>query len=162
MPRRSRRSSSTASAILGTLFVPALVRRIEPLFIYLAIGAIGACFTLLLSALPHTPAVFALALIGQNIFQAAAFAVESTIVFRSIGEDNPLAATQFAFLQAATCLPIAYMQALDGQAYDRGGLGAMLTTDAGASLLACLLLLPVVLYWRARRHATAITPLPVR
>ncbi|KQM66266.1 MULTISPECIES: MFS transporter [unclassified Sphingomonas] len=150
----------TGSAIIGTLFVPALVRRIEPLFIYLAIGVTGACFTLSLSVLPHVPAVFALALFGQNVFQAAAFAVESTIVFRSIGEDNPLAATQFAFLQAATCLPIAYMQALDGQAYDRGGLHAMLATDAGASLLACGLLLPVVLFWRARRRAMTIPPLP--
>lgn len=151
----------TGSAILGTLFVPALVRRIEPLFLYLAIGAGGACFTLSLSILPHTPAVFALALIGQNIFQAAAFAVESTLVFRSIGQHNPLAATQFAFLQAATCLPIAYMQALDGQAYDRGGLHAMLATDAGASLLACGLLLPVVLFWRVRQRSTTIRPVPV-
>ncbi len=148
----------TSAAIAGTLFVPALVKRIEPLFIYLAIGTIGAAFTLSLLGLPRTRAVFALALVGQNIFQAAAFAVESTIVFRSIGPDNPLAATQFAFLQAATCLPIAYMQALDGQAYDRGGLNAMLMTDAGASLLACLLLLPVTLYWRAARRTTTIHP----
>jgi len=150
----------TGSAIIGTLFIPALVRRIEPLFLYLAIGAMGACFTLSLSVLPHVPAVFALALIGQNMFQAAAFAVESTLVFRSIGQDNPLAATQFAFLQAATCLPIAYMQALDGQAYDRGGLHAMLAADAGASLVACTLLLPIVLFWRARRRAAALSPLP--
>lgn len=150
----------TGSAIIGTFFIPALVRRIEPLFLYLAIGAMGACFTLSLSIVPHVPAVFALALIGQNVFQAAAFAVESTLVFRSIGRANPLAATQFAFLQAATCLPIAYMQALDGQAYDRGGLHAMLTADAGASLIACALLLPIILVWRGRQRAGTITPLP--
>lgn len=147
----------TAAGIVGTLFVPALVKRIEPLLLYLAIGTLGACFTLSLIVLPRTPMVFAVALFGQNIFQAAAFAVETTIVFRSIGQDNPLAATQFAFLQAATCLPIAYMQAVDGDAFDRGGLDLMLATDAGASLTACSVIALVALGWVWRRRATRMS-----
>ncbi|WP_322966207.1 MFS transporter [Sphingomonas fuzhouensis] len=149
----------TAAGIVGTLFVPALVKRIEPLILYLAIGTLGACFTLSLIGLPRTPMTFALALFGQNIFQAVAFAVESTIVFRTIGQDNPLAATQFAFLQAATCLPISYMQAVDGQAFDRGGLDLMLATDAAASLAACAVIALATLLWVRHRRRQAITPL---
>ena len=92
--------------------------------------------------------VFSLVLLGENVFKAAAFVVESTIVYRSIGEGNPLAATQFALLQAATALPITYMQAVDGQAYGRGGIAEMFLADAGFSLVACALLLPLVLHWR--------------
>lgn len=152
----------TAAGVVGTLFVPALVKRIEPLILYLAIGTLGACFTLSLIGLPRTPMIFALALFGQNIFQAAAFAVESTIVFRTIGQDNPLAATQFAFLQAATCLPISYMQAVDGQAFDRGGLNRMLATDATASLAACAVIALAALLWVRHRRRQALIPLTER
>lgn len=95
--------------------------------------------------------MFALAVVGQNIFQSGAFAVEGTIVFRTIGEENPLAATQFGLLQAMTCLPIVYMQAVDGQAYGAGGLNGMFLADAGPALAACLILLPLVLLWRRRQ-----------
>ena len=87
-------------------------KRVTPLLLYLAIGSTGALFTLSLLLLPRAPGVFALALIGQNIFQASAFVVENTIIFRTIGEDNPLAATQFGLLAAGlphsrslTCRP---------------------------------------------------------
>ena len=110
----------TAAAIIASMLVPVILKRLSARPLYLMVGSIGASFTLLLIVLPRTPVIFALALIGENVFQAAAFAVEATIVFASIGEDNPLAATQFALLQAATALPITYMQAVDGQAYGHG------------------------------------------
>jgi len=76
--------------------------------------------------------------------------VENTIIFRTIGDDNPLAATQFGLLSAATAFPITYMQAIDGQGYGLGGLTGGLTTDASLSLLACAILLPLVLFWLRR------------
>lgn len=142
--------------LVGSLLVPWLVGRIAPRLLYLAIGGLGATFTLALIGLPPAPWVFVLAMVGQNIFQAAAFAVESTIVFRTIGEANPLAATQFGLLQAMTCLPIVYMLAIDGWAYGAGKLPGMLLTDAGLSLLACALLLPLVLAWRRRERVLAV------
>jgi len=145
----------TAAAIAGALVVPLIVKRVSPLLLYLTIGGGGALFTLVLTVLPRTPAVFALAMVAENVFQSAAFAVEATIIFRTIGEDNPLASTQFGLLQAATAFPITYMQALDGQGYGAGGLGGGLLTDAGLSLLACLVLLPLVLAWRRRGALTA-------
>jgi PAT family beta-lactamase induction signal transducer AmpG len=146
---------STVAGIVGSLLIPKLIDRLAPRITYLAIGSFGAVFTLSILGLPKTPIVFAIALIGQNLFQAAAFVVESTLIFRSIGENNPLAATQYAFLFAATCLPITYMQAVDGWAYGGGGLARMLTADAGLSLLACAILLALIVKWR-RGEAKAL------
>jgi PAT family beta-lactamase induction signal transducer AmpG len=145
----------TVAAILASMMMPFVLKRVAPRPLYLAIGSLGAAFTLMLIILPRSPAVLALALVGENVFQAAAFVVEATIVFRSIGESNPLAATQFALLQAATALPITYMQAVDGQAYGMGGIPAMFTADAGLSLLACALLIPLVLRWQRIERAAA-------
>jgi len=147
----------TGAGIVGSLFVPSVIGRVPPRYLYLLIGTAGAFFTLTLLGLPRTPLIFAVAIIGQNIFQSAAFATESTIIFRSIGEGNPLASTQFAFLQAATSLPITYMQMLDGQGYRAGGLAGSFMVDAGLSLLACSILLPLVVFWQ--RSEAAATPL---
>jgi len=141
----------TIAGIAGSLLIPAVIDRLAPRITYLAIGALGALFTLSIGSLPMTPATFAVALIGQNLFQAVAFVVESTIIFRSIGQANPLAATQYAFLYAATCLPITYMQAIDGWAYGKGGLPGALRADAIFSLAACAILLVLVLHWRRNR-----------
>ncbi|MBW8784272.1 MAG: hypothetical protein JF593_06495 [Novosphingobium sp.] len=138
----------TLAGIVGSLLVPQLVTRLAPRLLYLAIGSIGALFTLSLLGMPRSPLVFVVALVGENVFQSAALATESTIVFRSIGEGNPLAATQFALLQAATALPITYMQMIDGQGYGVGGLAGALVTDAGLSLAGCAILLMLVLRWR--------------
>ena len=140
----------TAAAVVASVIVPSIVRRVAPLLLYLAIGTTGALFTLSLLLGPRVPALFAVALIGQNVFQAAAFVVENTIIFATIGEENPLAATQFGFLSAATALPITYMQAFDGQGYRLGGLTGGLVTDASLSLIACAVLLPIVLRWLGR------------
>lgn len=151
----------TSGGIIGSLFVPGLIRRVPPRYLYLAIGFLGAFFTLSLLGLPRTPLVFAVALVGQNIFQSAAFTTEATIIFRSIGEGNPLASTQFAFLQAATALPITYMQMIDGQGYRIGGLEGSFITDAGLSLLACSVLLPIVMLWHQRERAANISLAPI-
>jgi len=148
----------TAAAVLASVIVPVIVKRVAPLVLYLAIGSTGALFTLSLLALPRIPETFALALVGQNIFQAAAFVVENTIIFRTIGEDNPLAATQFGLLSAATAFPITYMQAIDGQGYRIGGLTGGLMTDALLSLIACAVLLPLVARWLRHDRRAALKP----
>ena len=134
------------------------MRRVAPLLLYLAIGTTGALFTLSLLLVPRVPALFAVALVGQNVFQAAAFVVENTIIFGTIGDDNPLAATQFGFLSAATALPITYMQAIDGQGYRVGGLTGGFVTDACLSLFACAVLLPIVVRGLRRDRRVELVP----
>jgi PAT family beta-lactamase induction signal transducer AmpG len=140
---------ATMAGILGSLAVPPLLRLLRPLWLYLAIGVSGALFTLFLSLLPHAPWVFALAMLGENIFQSAALAIEFTICLRSIGQDSAFAATQFAVLNSAANLPLTYMQAMDGQAYGWRGFGGTMLFDAGLGLLACGVLAVLALRRRA-------------
>ncbi|MEJ0064912.1 MAG: hypothetical protein WDM85_05330 [Caulobacteraceae bacterium] len=90
--------------------------------LYLVIGLVGAGFSLLLIGLPRTPAMFGAALLGENIFQAAAFAVSNVISLNTLGADNPLAATQFGLLFASSAVPLTYMQIIDGAAFTAHGL----------------------------------------
>ncbi len=74
--------------------------------------------------------MFGVALLGENIFQAAAFAVSNVISLNTIGEDNPLAATQFGLLFASSAVPLFYMQLIDGAAFTASGLNGGLFVDA--------------------------------
>ncbi len=125
---------------IGSLLVPALARRIPLRPLYLLIGSVGALFTLSLIVLPHVPATFALAVVGENLFASVALAVATAMIFDTIGRRNPLAATQFAVLNAALLIPPTYMQELDGIGYGWGGLTGNLLMDAVVSLATCGLL----------------------
>lgn len=131
----------TIAGIIGSLLLPVLVRRFRSvplILLYLGIGTVGALFTVALVALRKTPATFALAFLGENVFQALAFTTEVAITFEVIGRDNPLAATQFGLLTSATVLPIVGMGMLDGRAYGWRGLTGSLAVDGGLCLAACL------------------------
>jgi PAT family beta-lactamase induction signal transducer AmpG len=138
----------TVAGIIGSLFVPRLANRISARVLYLAIGAAGALFTLALVMLPRTPSIFLLAMMGENIAQSAALATANVVIFRTMGKDNPLAATEFAILTAAVTIPITYMQVLDGHAYGRGGLAGTYFTDAGLGLAACAAMALVLILTR--------------
>lgn len=143
-------AAATLAGVVGSLSIPRLARRASGLPLYLAIGSGGALFTLSLIFLPRTPALFAIAMIGENIAQSAALALVNVLALRSLGEDNPLAATQFGVLTCASNLPITYMQWFDGQAYGAGGLPLMFLADGGLGLGACCLLALALRAWRPR------------
>lgn len=145
------------AGVFGSLIVPQLAKRAAPLPLYVAIGAAGAVFTLSLIVLPHNPAVYTLAMVGQNVFQSAAFATANFVMFRLMGKDNPFAATQYALMLAAQGLPLSYMQVLDGHAYGYGGTSAMFLVDGGLGALACA---GLVLLLRVTGRAAA-EPVPV-
>ena len=126
--------------LLGCLLFPVIAKGRPLRLLYLANGIVGALFTLSLIVLPHTPWTFAIALLGEFLFQAGAYCLQIGIVFETIGQDNPLAATTFAFLTAATNIPVTYMMVADGRGYAAGGLAGSFALDAGVSLAACLLL----------------------
>jgi PAT family beta-lactamase induction signal transducer AmpG len=146
-----------AAGLAGSLAVPLLTRRAAPVWVYIGVGASGALATLSNLVLPHTTGVFIWAAISQNVWQAAALALVSVIALRSIGKDNPLAATQFGLLMAAATGPITYMQWIDGHAYGAGKLTALYLTDGGLGMLACVAMAGLFA-WSGRRAGTATAP----
>jgi PAT family beta-lactamase induction signal transducer AmpG len=130
-----------------------LIDRLLPLrLLYLAIGAMGAMCTFALILFPRTPAAFAIALIGENVFQGLAITASTAISFETIGRANPLAATTYCLLVSAFNIPITYMLFVDGSGYARGGVAGAYAADAASSLIASLLL-GALLIWIARRRS---------
>jgi len=125
--------------IAGCALFPLFARRLPLRFFYLLNGIIGSVFTLSLLALPHATGTFVLAMFGEFLFQAVSFSVQIGIVFEAIGPDNPLAATTFSFLTAATNIPVAYMMVVDGHAYAAHGIAGSFGLDASVCIGACLL-----------------------
>jgi PAT family beta-lactamase induction signal transducer AmpG len=143
-------SGLVVAGVAGSLMIPVLSKKVQPRPLYLMVGGFGALFTLVLVVTPHVPMTFGLAMLGENVFQAAAFSVENMIILRTIGHNNPLAATQFGLLNAAVSLPLTYMQMLDGQGYGALGVNGSLLTDALLSGGAVLMLAGVLWVWRKR------------
>ena len=145
----------SVAGVVGSLAIPILVRFVAPRPLYLMVGALGAAFTLVVTLLAHTPLTFGVAMLGENLFQAASFSVGNAIVLRTIGHDNPLAATQFALLNSAAGFPLTYMQFIDGHAYDAmGGVNGSFIAYAAISGAACALL--ALILWTCRRWIPAI------
>ena len=126
--------------ILGCLLFPLLSKRIPLRLLYLANGALGGLFTLSLIVLPHAPWTFAFALLGEFLFQTISYTGTVALTFEAIGKNNPLAATTFTFLIAATNVPVAYMLYVDGKAYSFGGVRGSFAADAAISIVVCVLL----------------------
>jgi PAT family beta-lactamase induction signal transducer AmpG len=124
--------------LLGCSIFPVIARRLPLRFFYLGNGILGCLFTLSLIVLPRTTTTFALAAFGEYLFQAVAFSVQIGIVFEAIGPDNPLAATTFSFLNAATNVPVMFVTLADGHAYSLGGIAGLLCVDAVIGILTCL------------------------
>ncbi len=131
---------TSLAGIIGCSLMPLLARKLPLRPLYLALGVIGAAFTLSLLVLPHVPATYGFAFVGENIFQSAAIAVSLAITFEVIGPDNPLAATIFSILGAAANFPIFYMELIDGRGYDWNGVNGAFTYDAVISGTACVVL----------------------
>jgi PAT family beta-lactamase induction signal transducer AmpG len=136
------------AGVIGSLLAPRLGARLPPRMLYIGVGLVGAGFSFLLIGLPRTPAMFGVALLGENIFQAAAFAVSNEITLNTLGEDNPLAATQFGLLLASSAVPLTYMQIIDGAAFTAHGLAGGLFADAALTAGSSLLLALILRAWR--------------
>lgn len=139
------------AGVTGSLLVPPLTKRIAPVILYLMVGLVGAAFTFSLIPASRDSVVFGIAVLGQNLFQAAALSAAAAITFRTIDKDKRFAATQFTVLIGVTQIPLTYMQMIDGRAFDLGGVSATFLADALISGSACVLL--GILYRRANLKA---------
>jgi PAT family beta-lactamase induction signal transducer AmpG len=138
---------SGIAGIAGSLVLQPLARKLPLRPLYLAIGIAGALFTLSLLLLPHASWAFAIAISGENLFQALAIATATAITFETIGPGHPLAATLFSLLVSASCFSIIYMGFIDARAYAWHGIVGSFAADAGLSGAVC-----VALYWALFRH----------
>lgn len=141
--------------IVGCLIFPFIDRLLPLRYLYLAIGIVGSMFTLALIWLPRTPMAFAVALIGENVFQSAAIVASTAITFETIGRSNPLAATTFCLMVSAFNIANTYMVVVDGWGYAWRGMAGSYATDAAVSLAASLLLV-TLLVWVSRRRKAQI------
>jgi MFS transporter, PAT family, beta-lactamase induction signal transducer AmpG len=147
--------------LLGCSLFPVIARRLRLRTFYFGNGMVGCLLTLSLVFLPHTTSTFGLALFGENLFQALSWAIQLGIVFEAIGPDNPLAATTFAFLGAATNVPMSYLSFIGGRAYAAAGIKGMLFIDASIGILACAvaaLLFAKFVYTAAARENSIALP----
>lgn len=136
--------------LFASILARVLLKRVSAPFLYLAIGSLGAAFTLGLLVLPHSPATYVLAVLGENAAQSIAQVSQNAMIFRSIRQGSPLASSQFGLLSTAYVVPYVYMQGLDGFGYKlAGGVTGSFTMDALVSLAACGLLFWPVLRWIA-------------
>jgi PAT family beta-lactamase induction signal transducer AmpG len=129
-----------AGGIVGCLAYRFIDRWLPVRYLYLAIGLLGALFTLMMIVLPRDPLIFAVAFIGENAFQGLAITMSVAISFETIGTNNPLAATTFSLCSAAYNVPITYMLLVDGWGYGKQGVAGGFGADALAGLIACVLL----------------------
>jgi PAT family beta-lactamase induction signal transducer AmpG len=141
-------SGAAVAGVIGSLLVPLLLTRVRAAPLYLAVGFVGALFTLGLAAAARNAVTFGVAMLGENIFQAAAFSAANVITLEAVGHDNPLAATQFGVLIGVSVIPLTYMQVIDGRAYGFGGATGSLLADALFSGAFCVLM---GLLWSRRR-----------
>jgi MFS transporter, PAT family, beta-lactamase induction signal transducer AmpG len=142
--------------VCGCLAFP-LIDRLMPLrLLYLSTGIAGSLFTLGLILVPHTALAFAIALIGQNVFQSLAFTVSTAISFDAIGRHNPLSATAWCLLVSAYNIPISYMLLVDGWGYNWRGITGSYVADGAVSLLACLVLAAYLFLKRRTSESSAL------
>ncbi len=140
----------TVAGLVGSLLIPRISTRIAPRTLYLLVGGTGAIFSLALILAPRNPISFALALLGENVFQAAAFSVSNLIMLRTLSDDDPLASTQVGMMLAASAVPLTYMQVIDGHAYSFHGVVGSFAADALISGGVCLALALVLRLFRRR------------
>jgi PAT family beta-lactamase induction signal transducer AmpG len=138
--------------LLGCLLFPVIAKRRSLLLLYVAVGILGSLFTVGMILMPHTATTFIITLAGEYFFQAIAFSIQVGIMFETIGDNNPLAATTFTLLSAATYVPITYMMVADGRGYSMSGIAGSLGMDAAISVASCLLV-GFLLY----RHSLALS-----
>ncbi|MDE3103799.1 MAG: MFS transporter [Acidobacteriota bacterium] len=148
-------SGGVAAGIVGSSLLAPLAKRFALRPLYLGIGIVGGLFTLSLLVLPRAAETLGLAILGEGLFQALAFATLTAITMETIGHHNALAATQFGVLSSANYLPLIYMAMVDGAGYKHGGVVGSFALDAGVSIAACLLLIPVMRAFRPRQQTIA-------
>ena len=134
----------------GCLLAIPLCRRWPRRMVYLLAGSGAGVCALGMAGAPHTFAVYAVGLLGYNLFQGFTYTAFVALELEIVGAGNALAGTMMAILTASSNVPISTMTWLDGHVHDVWGLRSMLAMDGVSAVVTAVLLLGVVLPWMDR------------
>lgn len=153
-------AGAAVAGVCGSLLLPMLAKHMRLRPLYLAIGVVGSLFTVGVLLLPRDASSFAFAVLGENAFQSLAITCCIAIIFETIGQTNPLAATNFSVLSAAYNFPLTYMLILDGWGYGRWGLTGAFGVDAVVGGIACLVMALLLLSLGREHRSQRVAKLP--
>jgi PAT family beta-lactamase induction signal transducer AmpG len=146
---------------LGCVLAIFISRRVTPRMSYILTGLVAAMVTGAMMPAARTMAVFATGRLLYSVLQGINFTVFAALLYQIVGKNNPLAGTQLSLLNAAACLPIVYMTALDGVGFKHGGMNGMLAVDTFVAVATCI---PMLLFFhhvrRSGREAAEPVPVP--
>lgn len=135
-------------ALVGALGGGYLADRLGGRATYMAAGIASGLVTSVMALAPHTPALFAVGVLGYALFIGAGFAAYSAIVLDAIGRRS--GATNFNLMSALSNIPLAVMTAFDGWMVDAHGVNAMLYGELWLQALAAAGFVLVMLLTRQR------------
>jgi len=87
-------------------------------------GTLLALLAVLVAALPQTPQIYAVSVLGYAIVMGFVYSAYTAVVFYAIGKGA--ATTKYAIIGSLGNVPVVYMTASDGWAHDRWGAAGML------------------------------------
>jgi PAT family beta-lactamase induction signal transducer AmpG len=145
---------------LGCVLTVFISRKVTPRMSYILTGLVAAGVTGAMMPAARTMAVFAAGRLLYSVLQGINFTVFSALLYQIVGRNNPLAGTQLSLLNAAACLPIVYMTALDGVGFSHGGMNGMLGVDTFVAVATCI---PILLFFHHVRRTgrEAAEPSPI-
>jgi hypothetical protein len=138
------------SAILCTCGAAAggwLVRFMDRRILFVLTGVVGAFVLIAMAFAPRTGEVFFTGIALYYLLAGVNYSAASVVTFDIIGVDNPLSATQYAILIAASNFAIETVIKGDQWGYSHNAAHGLLLTDAGFSLITGAILLTVIRLW---------------
>jgi PAT family beta-lactamase induction signal transducer AmpG len=129
---------------LGALLGGWLCNKFDRRILFVLTGVVAASATLGMAFGARTATVFLAGVTLYNLLAGINYAAASAVAFDIMGIQNPLAATQYAMLMAASNVAISTVIWGDSRGYKAHGATGLLLTDAAFSLITGSIMLTVI------------------
>ncbi len=144
------------AAAVGCVMGGWFADRVSRWWAFFGAGVMMALVAVVMAIAPRTPAIFAVGVLLYAYTQGVANAAFSALALHATGRSTA-AATKYALLGSLGNLPVSYMTAFDGWAYDRWSAAGMLNAEALLGVVCVALGLAAL--WRIRVAAPFRHPL---
>jgi len=142
--------ASAAGCLLGGWVCDRLERKTA----YCLFGLLQVVLAVVMALAPKSELSFIVLASAYNVAVGMAYAGFSALVLEVIGRGA--AATKYNIMASLSNVPIGYMTWVDGQAYERWGMSAMLNVEAGIGVLGLLVFGAALLVVRSRSQTKAL------